>query len=97
MEDASLKKITVVLAGRKFPVKVSDQEESAVRNIEKELNNQIQRFQQQYPDSEQLDIILMTLLSQSFNFHKKNGNAIDKDALSEHLTSLEQVLSKASD
>ena len=38
MDDAQIK-ISVVIAGRSFPMKITEEEETSVRSIEKDINS----------------------------------------------------------
>lgn len=68
--DNAQKKINVVIAGRSFPVKVTVEEERAVRNIEKDVNSKILEYQQKYADKDKLDLVIMVLLTQAFELDK---------------------------
>ncbi len=69
MDDAQ-KKINVVIAGRSFPVKVTEEEEKSVRNIEKDINSQVLEFQQKYTDKDKLDLVIMVLLTKAFELDR---------------------------
>lgn len=69
MDDAQ-KKINVVIAGRSFPVKVTEEEEKSVRNIEKDINGKVREFQQKYTDKDKLDLVIMVLLTKAFELDK---------------------------
>ncbi len=69
MDDAQ-KKINVVIAGRSFPVKVTEEEEKSVRNIEKDINSQVLKFQQKYTDKDKLDLVIMVLLTKAFELDR---------------------------
>lgn len=68
--DNAQKKINVVVAGRSFPVKVTEEEEKSVRNIEKDINSKVREFQQKYTDKDKLDLVIMVLLTKAFELDK---------------------------
>lgn len=68
--DNAQRKINVVIAGRSFPVKVTEEEEKTVRNIEKDINSQVREYQQKYTDRDKLDLVLMVLLTKAFELDK---------------------------
>ena len=68
--DNAQRKINVVIAGRSFPVKVTEEEEKTVRNIEKDINRQVREYQQKYTDRDKLDLVLMVLLTKAFELDK---------------------------
>ena len=68
--DYAQKKINVVIAGRSFPVKVTEEEEKSVRNIEKDINSQVLEFQKKYTEKDKLDLVIMVLLTKAFDLDK---------------------------
>ncbi|MBK8888262.1 MAG: cell division protein ZapA [Saprospiraceae bacterium] len=52
MQQDDLKTISVTVAGRTFPVKVTEIEESVVLELTTDLNEKIGEFQQTYPGRE---------------------------------------------
>jgi cell division protein ZapA len=91
MDDAQ-KKINVVVAGRSFPVKVTDEEEKSVRNIEKDINSQIREFQQKYTDKDKLDLVIMALLTKAFELEKIQSLESDISQVHAQLDTLESTL-----
>lgn len=80
MQEDDLKTIKVTIAGRTFPVKVDDQEETVVKDLEQELNNKVLELQNMYPGRDKLDCVIMTLLTYTFD-QKKSGVTADQDIL----------------
>lgn len=68
--DNAQKKINVVVAGRSFPVKVTEEEEKSVRKIEQDINSKIQEYRNKYNDRDKLDLVIMVLLTQAFELDK---------------------------
>lgn len=91
MDDA-VKKINVVVAGRSFPVKVTEEEEESVRNIEKDINNKIQNFRKKYTDKDKLDLVIMVMLTQAFELDKIRSLEDDISQIHAHIDTLESTL-----
>lgn len=94
MSEGILHKIEVIIAGRKYPIKVTKEEETIVRNIEKHLNQKIHEFQLKYADRDKLDCVLMTLLTVAFD-NTKSNSSIDSDEIGNKLDKLEQLIDSA--
>ena len=91
MDDAQ-KKINVVVAGRSFPVKVTEQEEKSVRNIEKDINSKIQEYRKKYTDKDKLDLVIMVLLTQAFELDKIQSLENDISQTHAQIDTLESIL-----
>lgn len=94
MNDGLLHKIDITIAGRKYPIKVTADEEAMVRNIEKQLNHQIHEFQLKYAEKDKVDCILMTLLTMAFENAKKEASS-NTNILTEKIENLEQLMESA--
>lgn len=94
MSEGLLHKIDVTIIGRKFPIKVSSEEEVIVRGIEKQLNQRIKEFQLKYADKDKLDCVIMTLLTIAF---EGSGNKTNPDTkeVENRLIQLEQLVDSA--
>lgn len=66
-QEIELKKLTIVIAGRSFPVKVNKEEERLLPLIEKDLNDQIRKMQLTYTDRDIQDCLSMVLLTQAIS------------------------------
>lgn len=64
-QEIELKKLTIVIAGRSFPVKVTKEEALILPQIEKTLNEQIRQVQLSYADRDIQDCLSMVLLTQA--------------------------------
>jgi len=90
--DNAQKKINVVVAGRSFPVKVTEEEEKSVRNIEKDINSKIQEYRKKYTDKDKLDLVIMVLLTQAFELDKIQSLEGDISQAHAQLDTLESTL-----
>lgn len=57
------KSITVVIAGRPYPLRVPQEEEAHLRLLVGEINGRFNDFQVQYADRDKQDCLVMTLLT----------------------------------
>jgi len=55
--------ITVVIAGRPYPIRVKDSEEPSLRKMIAEINAKFNEFQITYADRDKQDCLVMTLLT----------------------------------
>jgi len=76
-------KLTLIIAGRKYPVTVEKSEVEDVRAIEKDLNNKINEYIQLYKTNDKLDIITLLLLTNTLELQKhKKTKRTDNDVIS---------------
>ena len=57
------KSITVVIAGRPYPLRVNAAEEAGLRKLVSEINERFNDFQIKYTDRDKQDCLVMTLLT----------------------------------
>jgi cell division protein ZapA len=75
MEEKDMTNITVLIAGRPYPLKVKVGDEDAIRQIVKDVNEKINRFQLTYNKKDKQDCLSMSLLTYAVDLHKsKTGN-----------------------
>jgi cell division protein ZapA len=80
MEEQESKQITVVIAGRPYPLKIQVEDEAAIRRIVKEVNEKINRFQLTYTDKDKQDCLSMAVLTYAVDLFKSQ-QAATQDAL----------------
>lgn len=95
MSKAVIKRMELTVAGRKYPIKVTDEEEQRVKDIENHLNKQIHQFQLQYKDKDKLDSVIMTLLTVAFENTKVLSDLSTTDDIIDKLDQLEGILDSA--
>ena len=66
-------RITVLIAGRPYPLKIHAKEEPVVRRLVKALNDRVIQFQQTYKKDKQ-DLLAMTLLTYAMDLHKAQSS-----------------------
>jgi cell division protein ZapA len=75
-QEKELKKLTIVIAGRAFPVKVNKEEERILPLVEKNLNEQIRQMQLLYSDRDIQDCLTMVLLTQAITTQTKEPSIL---------------------
>ncbi len=92
--DKNLENINIKVGSRTYPVKANQDEKSSLLVVEKEVNNKIQTFKQNYSDIDDIDALSMTLIAYAFDLN--NQDLVNKnDLLDKQLTQLEAELDKA--
>jgi cell division protein ZapA (FtsZ GTPase activity inhibitor) len=87
MKEDHLISVSMTLVGRIFPLKVTEEEATKLKNLEAELNDKIKSFQKQYPTRDLVDHVLMTMLSREFeNMSNQSSQYFEvKDKISQIL------------
>ena len=89
MDGSEMLNITVLIAGRPYPLKIKVGDEDTIRNIVKEINEKINRFQMTYTKKDKQDCISMALLTYAVDLHKTTTTSSTPNAI----TSPEENLS----
>ncbi|MCB0570173.1 MAG: cell division protein ZapA [Phaeodactylibacter sp.] len=92
MQDQESKNITVLIAGRPYPLKINESDEPAIRRIVKEVNEKVNRFQLAYTNKDKQDCLSMALLTYAVDLHKAKQLPGNDPALSTRLSGLEALL-----
>ncbi len=99
MDGQDTKSITVLIAGRPYPLKIKVEDEPSIRKIVKEVNEKINHFQLTYTNKDKQDCLSMTVLTYAVELHKATVQQSVKvehpeTALAEQLTQLESLLDR---
>ena len=70
MDEKELKNITVLIAGRPYPLRVEEADEASIKQIVKEVNDKISNFQLNYNRKDKQDCLSMALLTYAVDLHK---------------------------
>ena len=70
MDGKDTLNITVLIAGRPYPLKIKAGDEHTIRKIVKEVNEKINKFQLAYVKKDKQDCLSMTLLTYAVDLHK---------------------------
>ena len=90
MEGKDLVNITVLIAGRPYPLKVKSTDEPAIRQIVKDVNEKINHFQLTYNKKDKQDCLSMALLTYAVDLHKSQQDA-DHSEEAELSTRIDQL------
>ncbi len=91
MKEEHLISVSVTLVGRVFPLKVTQEEASQLKNLEAKLNDKIKSFQKLYPTRDLVDHVLMTLLS--LEFENMSNPSLEIVGVKEKISKILDVLS----
>ena len=78
MEEKDMTNITVLIAGRPYPLKVKVGDEDAIRKIVKDVNEKINRFQLTYNKKDKQDCLSMSLLTYAVDLHKSKTRSEER-------------------
>jgi len=90
MSEKELKRIILTIAGRTYPVKVSDEEEVVMRKIEKDINDKINDLQVSYEGKDVRDYMSLAIISYAYELSKAR-NPEKKDVLGQKLDEIEAL------
>ncbi len=82
----STNNITVIIAGRPYPLKIKEGDEPIIRRIVKEVNDKISLFQNTYPRKDRQDWLSMALLTCSVDLHKAQATLAQPVPVAESTT-----------
>lgn len=84
--------ITVLIAGRPYPLRVKAADEAAIRRIVKEINEKVNRFQLNYTKKDKQDCLSMALLTYAVDLFKlrQNGRGMSDD-FDQTMSKIEQL------
>jgi cell division protein ZapA (FtsZ GTPase activity inhibitor) len=100
MKDEKDFSLTLVIDGRKYPLKINRSEEEAYRNAATKINSRINQYRVAYGDSPNLitqDFIAMTaiqILVENFKLGTKNYTEPYENKISSLIDELDQYLEK---
>ncbi len=79
MAEAKLRKISVTIAGREYPVRVQESEVDMIVRIARDINKKLQDLQLQYNKNDLQDCMSMTLLTYAVEAYQKRPKAAADD------------------
>ncbi len=93
MEELDSKQLTVTIAGRPYPLKIKANDEGVIRQIVKEVNEKVNKFQLTYANREKQDCLAMALLAYAVDLHKATSlTAASSPEISDRLSRIESLL-----
>lgn len=96
MTEGDAKQITVLIAGRPYPLKIKSGDEPTIRRIVKEVNEKVNKYQLAYPNRDKQDCLAMAALSLAVDSLADRRETTLEKELSEKLSllsdSIDQLL-----
>lgn len=92
MDGQESKNITVLIAGRPYPLKIKAGDEPSIRKIVKEVNEKVNRFQLTYTNKDKQDCLSMAILTYAVDLHKSKQSFTKDATLSSKLSDLDNLL-----
>jgi len=94
MDGKDLTNITVLIAGRPYPLKIKLGDEPTIRKIVKEINEKVNQFQLTYTKKDKQDCLSMALLTYAVDLHKYHNNTdpLPMNSLSDKIHELDGLL-----
>lgn len=98
MDEKEMTNITVLIAGRPYPLKIKVGDEHTIRKIVKDVNDKVNKFQLAYAKKDKQDCLSMALLTYAVDLHKVQENTdntpISDNGLSDKITQLDELLDR---
>ena len=92
------KSITILIAGRPYPLKIKAGDEATIRKIVKEINEKVNRFQLTYTKKDKQDCLSMAVLTYAVELHKAQQKINTPNTkLSDRIHQLDQLLDQLLD
>lgn len=92
---SELMNITVLVAGRPYPLKIHPQEEHLIRRVVKEINTKINQYQLTFKQRDKQDCIAMALLTYAVEAAQKPVVAASEEDTLKRLQHLEYLLDQS--
>lgn len=93
MDNGSLN-ITVLIAGRPYPLKIKASDEQIIQKLVKGINDKINTFQNTYPQKDKQDCLAMAILTYAVELQKAKQTGLNS-SVDEKLDSLSSLLDVA--
>ena len=71
------KQITLLIAGRPYPLRIAATDEAAIRQVARDLNERVNRFQLKYPNRDKQDCLAMVLLTYAADLYQPARTTVD--------------------
>ena len=91
-----MKRIEVTIAGRAFPLKVNDNEETLVLRVVDDINQKVRDFQKTYRNKDRQDCLSMALLTYALEYNKLKRQDDVLDEIKVKSASIQAVLDQIS-
>lgn len=90
------KQITIMIAGRPYPLKISATDEEAIRGVVKAINERVNQFQLNYTNKDKQDCLALALLSYAIDLQKVRRSLSDSNdpEISDRLSLITSLLDR---
>ena len=95
VQDKETKNITILIAGRPYPLKINAADEPAIRKIVSEVNEKVNRLQLAYTNKDKQDCLAMAILTYAVDLQKAKQSPAHDPSLAARLAVLNALLDKA--
>lgn len=86
--------ISVMIAGRAYPIRIKPQDEKAIKEIVHDINEKIKQFQMTYKSKDKMDCMAMALLTYAVEF-QTTSKSFEEGQMSDKLDHMESLLDDA--
>ncbi len=97
MDGQELVNMTVMIAGRPYPLKVRKPDESNIRAIANDVNDKISQYQVTYKNKDKQDCLSMAALTYAVDLQKAKLTLDQYNSIENRLAELEQLLDQLID
>lgn len=95
MDDGqNLVNMTVMIAGRPYPLKVREAEQTTIRAIAKEVNDKIIQYQVTYKNKDKQDCLSMAAMTYAVDLQKVQMSLNQFESIETKLSELDELLDK---
>ena len=84
--------MSVMIAGRSYPLKVKDSDVDSIQLVVDELNEKVNDFQLTYINKDKQDCLAMALLTYAVDLQKTRQSGGDQPELADRLGKLEKMI-----
>ncbi len=92
MAVSDTRQITVLIAGRPYPLKIKADDEATIRQIVKDLNEKVNHFQLTYPNRDKQDCLALVLLTYAVDLFKTGDATTQEQDQLTQLSKIDQIL-----
>ncbi|MBR9922760.1 MAG: cell division protein ZapA [Bacteroidetes bacterium] len=92
MAVSDTRQITVLIAGRPYPLKIKADDEATIRQIVKDVNEKVNQFQLTYPNRDKQDCLALVLLTYAVDLFKAGGASTQEQDQLQQLSQIEKLL-----
>ena len=91
-----MESVDVTIAGRAYPLKVTEDERELVLAVADEINQKVRDFQKTYRNKDRQDCLSMALLTYALEFTKLKGHSEVLDQIQSKSADIQAVLDQIS-